>query len=130
MLNAGTVSLPPRVTPQLSLLSTEPAALPLLPSALVAAADFNAQVRAPVPRQSGLTAALGDRENLRTLGQKLNEIASRLGVNASPQAVLAALQTTPMQIHPDSSYPIRAGKAATVEIFLRSIGFGVPPHHF
>ncbi|MDR0191197.1 hypothetical protein RCO22_19805 [Pseudomonas yamanorum] len=130
MLNAGTVSLPPRVTPQLSLLSTEPAALPLLPSALVAAADFNAQVRAPVPRQSGLTAALGDRENLRTLGQKLNEIASRLGVNASPQAVLAALQTTPMQIHPDSSYPIRAGKAATVETFLRSIGLGLPTNHF
>ncbi|WP_256349487.1 hypothetical protein [Pseudomonas sp. D8002] len=101
-----------------------------MPSALGATADRDTQALAPVPRQSGLTAALGDRENLRTLGQKLNEIASRLGVNASPQAVLAALQTTPMQIHPDSSYPTQAGKAATVETFLGSIGLGLPTNHF
>ncbi|MDY7531613.1 hypothetical protein RGV33_07965 [Pseudomonas sp. Bout1] len=101
-----------------------------MPSALVAAADVNTQARASVPRQTGLSAALGDRANLRTLGRKLDEIATRLGVNASPQAVLAALHTTPMQIHPESSYPIQSGNAATVETFLRSIGMGLPTNHF
>lgn len=134
MLNAGTVSLSPRVIPVLSPRSTDPAASspgsPPLASTPAIGADSNTQANAPVTRQAGLKAALGDRENLRILGQKLNEIATRLGVNASPQAVLAALQTTPMPIHADSSYPMQTVSAATVETFLASIGLKPPANHF
>ncbi|OLY75487.1 hypothetical protein AU074_23680 [Pseudomonas sp. ATCC PTA-122608] len=127
MLNAGTVRLSARVTSVIYPPSIDPAASSSTP---IIATDPNTQISAQNPRQPGLQAALGDRENLHTLGQKLSEVATRLGVNARPQAVLAALQTTPMQIRADSSFPAQANKAATLETFLRSIGLGLPTNHF
>lgn len=82
------------------------------------------------PQKPGLKAALGDRKNLQVMGQKLNEIAARLGENATPHAVLTALKTTPMDVHPDSSFPTEAGNAATVESFLKGTGLGLPTNHF
>ncbi|MDY7533377.1 hypothetical protein RGV33_17085 [Pseudomonas sp. Bout1] len=73
---------------------------------------------------------MGDRQNLRTLGQKLNDVATRLGVNATPQAVQAALQSTPLDIHPDSSYATQAGSAATLASFIGSLGLSLPASHF
>jgi hypothetical protein len=127
MLNAGTVSLSSRVTSVIYPPSIEPAASSSTP---IIATDLKPQTSAQNPRQPGLQAALGDRENLHTLGQKLSEVATRLGVNASPQEVLTALRTTPMQIHPDSSYRMPTGKTATLETFLGSIGLGLPTNHF
>ena len=48
----------------------------------------------PLPASDGLPRLLGDRRNLKTLGQKLNDIATRLGENATPQAILTALKAT------------------------------------
>lgn len=43
-----------------------------------------------VEEKPGLEAALGDRQNLKVLGQKLYEVATRLGVNATPQVMPSA----------------------------------------
>ncbi|NMY05725.1 hypothetical protein HBO12_22440 [Pseudomonas sp. WS 5059] len=80
--------------------------------------------------KSGLQAALADRENLKVLGQKLFEVATRLGVDATPQAVLAALGSTPMGIDPGSSYPLDAGSSITLTTFIRHLGFFQPTSHF
>jgi hypothetical protein len=91
----------------------------------------------PAPAPSLGTAAstslkreLADKQNLKTLGQKVSDTATRLGVNATPQAILAALKATPMDIQPGSSYPIEAGTAVTLDTYLTSSGLFLPNSHF
>lgn len=81
-------------------------------------------------RTPGLRSALGDRQNLRVLGQKLYEVATRLGEKAAPQAVLAALGQTPMEIDADSTYPLIAGNSTTLAALIRHLGFFPPTSHF
>lgn len=121
MLNLHTATAPSRVIPLPPMASADQA------EAVNRAPDKSTSA---TPRKTGLRAALGDRQNLQVLGQKLNETATRLGVNATPQSVLAALETTPMAVHPDSSYPLMAGNAVTLAAFLNSIGLGLPTNHF
>ena len=83
-----------------------------------------------VEEKPGLEAALGDRQNLKVLGQKLYEVATRLGVNATPQAVQAALAHTPLDIDADSSYPLADGKSATLASVIRHLGLFLPLSHF
>lgn len=71
------------------------------------------------PRKTGLAAELADKENLKSLGQKLEQIAAKLGADAMPPAVLAALGSTPLDIHPGSSYAEEAGGSVTLETFIQ-----------
>jgi hypothetical protein len=57
---------------------------------------------------------LGSRQNFKTLGLRLAEVANRLGRDATQQTVLAALKTTPMDIHPDSRFFALGGASATL----------------
>ncbi|AHC36070.1 MAG: hypothetical protein COB06_006870 [Pseudomonas sp.] len=77
-----------------------------------------------------LAQTLADKQNLRSLGQKLNDMAQRLGVNATPQEILAALKSTPMDVQAAASYPVTPGHATTIEAFITSIGVAVPNSHF
>ncbi len=70
-------------------------------------------------------AGLGDRHNLQTLTTKLTDIAAKLEVNTTPQAILAALRA-PLDIHPDSSFPVRPSEGATLESFIRAKGWPIP----
>lgn len=79
---------------------------------------------------TGLERSLADKQNLRTLGQKLNEIATRLGVNTTPQAIVAALTTAPMDIHPASTYASQIDTASTLEGFISDYGLKMPNSHF
>lgn len=121
MLNLQTSPAPARV-------------IPLQPTALadqaIASSPTVGDTNPAVPRKDGLKAALGDRRNLQVLAQKLNEIATNLGINATPHAVLAALEATPMEVHPDSSHPLEAGDTATLATVLKRIGLGLPTNHF
>ena len=74
---------------------------------------------------SALEQALADKQNLRTLGQKLKETATRLGVNATPQAILSALKSTPMD-----RLPASANTSVTLEAFITGSGLAVPNSHF
>ncbi len=78
---------------------------------------------------AGLEQAQADKHNLRTLGQTLNETAKRLGADATPQAILGALKTTTIDIHPESSSS-EAGATVTLEAYIRSSGLSVPTSHF
>lgn len=73
---------------------------------------------------------MADNQNLRSLGQKLSETATRLGVNATPQAILAALKATPMDIQPGSSYPIEGDAAVTLDAYITSNNLMLPNNHF
>lgn len=85
---------------------------------------------APVAQASRFKQALADKINLSMLGRKLDEVAKRLGADATPQTMLAALKTTPMAIHPDSLYYAGAGGNATLESFISSLGLYVPTDPF
>ncbi|QLG91844.1 hypothetical protein HZF02_07675 [Pseudomonas yamanorum] len=138
MLNSGVVSLPVGAIPIFTRLSidsaTGPSNNPLLASnpAIGGARspDASTQTSPSVRSKAGLKTALGDRQNWRVLGQKLNEVATKLGVNATPQAVQAALKSTPMDVHPDSSCSMQAGNTATLETFIKVYGLYVPSSHF
>ncbi|WP_146097893.1 hypothetical protein [Pseudomonas sp. GZJR-8] len=101
-------------TPQTqSTLSSPPARTSLIPS-----------------RKTGLVAQLADKENLKSLGQKLQQIAAKLGEEAQPSAVLAALGSTPLDIHPGSSYAEEAGGSVTLETFIKKfLGLPLPSSH-
>lgn len=73
---------------------------------------------------------LANKYNLITLGQALARIADRLGPDASPAAVLSALQNTPMAIHPDSADFADLGANATLESFINHLGVLMPYNHF
>lgn len=77
-----------------------------------------------------LDRALTAQRNLRSAGQKINEIATRLGVNASPQAILSALKTTPIDINIGASYRAEADSGITLETYLLEKGLSVPTTHF
>ncbi|NNA92875.1 hypothetical protein HBO16_27085, partial [Pseudomonas gessardii] len=84
----------------------------------------------PAKHRTGLQVALGDRQNLKVLGQKLYEVAARLGASATPEVVLAALDSTPMDIDRASSYPLAVGSNITLATFIRHLGFSMPSSHF
>ena len=77
-----------------------------------------------------LQSRLGDKQDLTTLGRKLDEIATRLGVNVSAPALLTALNTTTMALHPDSSYPTQSRVNVTLATFIQSQGLPLPNGHF
>lgn len=132
MLSLGTLSPQPSLA-ALQLAAVQPpegSTNPPLGTAAPTDGASSTQPGTAFHRKPGLKAALGDQQNLRTLGQKLNELATRLGVNATPQAVRTALQSTPLDIHADSSYATHAGTAATLASFIGSIGLGLPTSHF
>lgn len=79
---------------------------------------------------SPLKNALGHKENLKTLGLKLTEIAARLGKSATGEAVLAALTKTVMAVHADSSYRNTTGSEVDLATFIRSLGLPLPTDHF
>ncbi|WP_156338133.1 membrane-targeted effector domain-containing toxin [Pseudomonas sp. MIACH] len=78
---------------------------------------------------TGLEQAQANMQNLRALGQKLNEIALDLGKTTLPQAILRALRTTLIDVHPASSSS-EAGNTVTLEAYIRSSNFSVPTSHF
>lgn len=86
----------------------------------------------PAPaRKTGWAAQLADKENLKSLGQKLQQIAAKLGKEATPQTVLAALGSTPLDINPGSSYAEQAGSSVTLESFItKFLGLPLPSSHF
>lgn len=84
----------------------------------------------PAPPSNDLKTQLGHKQNLQSLGQKLRDTAARLGIDATVPAILTALQTTPMDIHPDSGYPSEAGSTVTLQAYIQSMGLSVPSTHF
>lgn len=102
---------------------------PPSPQSMNAQASNTASTPLPARTPVDLKAALGDRQNWQTLDQKLNGIAERLGENASAQAILTALRTTPMDLHPDASFPQAAGGAVTLEVFMGQMGLRIPIAH-
>lgn len=83
-----------------------------------------------VPITSPLTTELGDKQDLKTLGEKLQQIATSLGESATAQSVSSALKTTPMDLHPDSSHPREATPRTTVAAFIQSQGLPLPTEPF
>jgi len=128
-------STPPQPTPMV------PALLPRDPTPAGSTVSIHTE-RAPAlpltrtptvpvtPGQRGLKAALGDRQNWQTLAQKLKEIVSRPGITDAAPAILKALSSTPMDLHPESSYPIDNGTAVTLRHFIEAHGLRVPSNLF
>lgn len=77
-----------------------------------------------------LNEQLGNKHNLKTLGDALALIAQRLGQDAPAHEVLAALKATPMDIHPDSENYAVTGPRTTLEAFIKSMGLPLPDSHF
>ncbi|WP_141696595.1 membrane-targeted effector domain-containing toxin [Pseudomonas sp. S3E12] len=75
-----------------------------------------------------LARVIAYKQNLRTLGQALTEIATRLGTSATPQAILGALKTTTIDIHPES-FSSDAHTTVTLEAYIRSSGLSIPSRH-
>ncbi|QDG60439.1 hypothetical protein [Pseudomonas sp. NIBRBAC000502773] len=76
-----------------------------------------------------LARVIAYKQNLRTLGQALTEIATRLGTSATPQAIQGALKTTTIDVHPES-FSSDAHTTVTLEAYIRSSGLSVPSSHF
>jgi hypothetical protein len=103
----------------------------LQPQAETRTPDTPAPIQPTPPRTTGFAAQLADKENLRSLGQNLWNIAQKLGSDASPNAVLAELANTPMDIHPQSSYAAQTGRSVTLETFIRDfMQLPLPSSHF
>lgn len=100
---------PPRQPPLIEPLTTPPA--------------LAGATHAPAPKT--YKEGFGDRHDLQTLTTKLGDIAKQLDVNTTPQAILAALRA-PLDIHPDSSFPVRPSEGATLESFIRAKGWPIP----
>lgn len=81
------------------------------------------------PTTSPLKTALADKQDLKSLGEKLQQIATQLGADATPQAVANALNTTPMNLHPGSSHPREASDRVTVAGFIQHLGLPAPTNH-
>ena len=128
MLESRAVASQPSLGAMLPASLADPVSPPPTESNLAAGGE---EVRISlVEEKPGLEAALGDRQNLKVLGQKLYEVATRLGVNATPQAVQAALAHTPLDIDAGSSYPLADGKSATLASVIRHLGLFLPLSHF
>ncbi|RFD24753.1 hypothetical protein CER19_24985 [Pseudomonas sp. GL93] len=58
-------------------------------------------------------------------------MAAKLGTDATPSAVLAVLGSTPLDIHPGSSYAEEAGGSVTLETFIKKfLELPLPSSHF
>lgn len=79
---------------------------------------------------SAFKSALGDKQDLMTLGKTLTQIAARLGEGATSANVQAELTATLMELHADSSYPKAAGSRVALATFISSIGLPLPTDHF
>ena len=88
------------------------------------------RVKRAAPPSTALKAALGERQNLRAVAQQLNAIALRLGDRATAPAIQAALASTPVDLHPDSSSLRQDGAAVTLASFIRDRGLHMPVTHF
>ncbi|KTC43648.1 hypothetical protein AO262_01760 [Pseudomonas fluorescens ABAC62] len=73
---------------------------------------------------------MGYKQNLQVLGQKLNEIAIQLGVNATPEAVSAALKATTLEVQPGSPFPVEGGPPVSLAAYILSQGLALPTRHF
>ncbi|QZP18658.1 membrane-targeted effector domain-containing toxin [Pseudomonas sp. DR208] len=71
---------------------------------------------------------LADQQNFRTLARKLTELAAQLGEAVTPQAVLAALKSTPMVVAPGSSSFEELGRT-TLENYIAYNGLPLPDSH-
>lgn len=78
------------------------------------------------PESGDFKQQLADQQNFRTLARKLNELAAQLGEAVTPQAVLAALKSTTMEIAPGSSSFEEAGSSTTCENYIVSNGLQIP----
>ena len=129
----GLRAIPPQ-TPLFSASLADPAvdgSGPPSPAPNPATGDAGVQaIPVQAKTKPGLQAALADRENLKVLGQKIFEVASRLGADATPHAVLAALGSTPMDMDPESSYLLETGSSITLATFIKHLGFFLPTSHF
>ncbi len=118
----------------LSLQTSEPAQLP--PAAPPVSSDkASEQTEQPLAvstlgRPFNLNQALGHNHNLKVLGDKLAQVADRLGPDASSTAVLHALKTTPMTLHSDSPGFTALGEHTTLESFINHLGLRLPHDHF
>lgn len=92
--------------------------------------DASAQGSTPPPPVSPLQTALADKQNLKNLGEKLNEIAKRLGDNATPAQVLSELAATSMEMHTFSSHPNAGRGSVTLAAFIQHMGLALPTDHF
>ncbi|UII68885.1 hypothetical protein LVW35_14370 [Pseudomonas sp. HN11] len=79
---------------------------------------------------SPLRTKLGHKQDLKTLGQKLNQIATQLGKSATPTQVASALTATLMDLHPDSSHETTAGGGISIAAFIQGMGLPPPTDHF
>ncbi|MFC6296742.1 hypothetical protein GNF76_07520 [Pseudomonas sp. CCM 7893] len=84
----------------------------------------------PFKGAQALQQALGDQGNWHNLAQALNTVAQALPENADKNAVLAALKSQQMDIHPVSSYPLQSSQAskptASLEAFITEKGLALP----
>ena len=132
-----TISIQPRHASTITPLSVQTAEPTNTPPALPPASNDNAPARTEQPpagttleRPFNFKQALGDQQNLKTLGDALAQIASRLGPDASPTAVLSALQTMPIALHPDSAAFANVGENVTLESFIKHLGLRMPHDPF
>ncbi|QOY73822.1 hypothetical protein [Pseudomonas sp. OST1909] len=91
------------------------------PATTFPAVDSEKRAIAPKTFKQGF----GDRHDLQLLATKLAAIAPQLDVNTTPQAILVTLRA-PLDIHPDSSFPMRPSEGATLESFIRAKGWSIP----
>lgn len=121
------VSLMPLSTPPAIPAATPPTLTPV-PSHDSPAPTVQPPASVTVAQSASLKAKLGHYHNLKTLADKLNEIALRLGPDASTPAVQAALKTTPMDVHPDSAYHSEVGGSTSVDSFINRQGGLLSPY--
>lgn len=126
-------AVPPPISPLLMPAADRAvdASRPLQPQPDPTTVDAGAQViPARAKQQAGLRAALADQANLELLARKLHEVATRLGVDAAPQVVQAALGSTPMSIEPESSHALETGRSITLATYIKHLGLFLPSSHF
>jgi hypothetical protein len=124
------ISPPPFVPDTTTELAPSPIVTAAPPNDPPAASTVPQQFQALTYRAPTFREALGYRHDLKTFGDSLMEIAKRLGPDATPQAVLAALKATSMASHPDSPFRSEGSGNTTLESFIHRKGFSVPSNHF
>ncbi|WP_256578587.1 hypothetical protein [Pseudomonas sp. NS1(2017)] len=132
-----TISLQPPHASLFTLISSQTAVPANTPPAAAPLSNDNAHTPNAQPPASSITARsidlkllLADKHNLKILGEALGNIATRLGPDASPVAVMGALKNTPMAIHPDSADHATLGANATLDSFVTHLGLRLPSDFF
>lgn len=82
------------------------------------------------PGKTDLCGQLADKANLKTLGQALRDLATRMGKDATPEAILEGVKNTSMAIDPASSYLAPGNGSVSLEAFIEHLGVKVPAAHF